>query len=48
VLAGDAALAPAPAQRDWKSWLLWVLLVGGAALVAWFAISLLKGPPPER
>ena len=46
VLAGDAALAPA--QRDWKSWLLWALLVGGAALVAWFAISLLKGPAPER
>jgi hypothetical protein len=47
VLAGDAALAPAPAERDWKSWLLWVLLVGGAALVAWFAISLLKGPRGE-
>ena len=48
VLAGDAALAPAPGEHDWKSWLLWVLLVGGAALVAWFAISLLKGPAPER
>lgn len=44
VLAGDAALAPAPAQRDWKSWLLWVLLVGGTLLVGLLAVSLLKRP----
>ena len=43
-LAGDQALQPAPAQRDWKSWLLWVLLVLGAAVVAGFATSLLRQP----
>ena len=44
VLAGDAALAPAPAPRDWKSWLLWALLVGGTLLVGLLAVSLLKRP----
>lgn len=44
VLAGDAALvAPAP-PRDWKSWLLWGLLVAGALLVAGFAFSLMRQP----
>ena len=42
-LAGEDALQPPPRERDWKGWLLWALLVGGAALVGWFAISLLKG-----
>lgn len=46
VLAGDAALTPAPPQRDWKAWLLWGLLVAGALLVAGFAFSLLRKPPP--
>lgn len=44
-LAGEAALQPAPQPRDWKSWLLWALLVGGALLVGTFAISLLRGKP---
>lgn len=43
-LAGAAALAPAPVERDWKAWLLWALLVGGALVVAGFAFSLLKKP----
>ena len=54
-LAGDAALTPAPVERDWKAWLLWALLIGGALIVAGFAFSLLKKPaaktvgaPPGR
>ncbi|MGH8026334.1 MAG: DUF3999 domain-containing protein [Pseudoxanthomonas sp.] len=42
--AGAAALTPGPVQRDWKAWLLWALLVGGALIVAGFAFSLLKKP----
>lgn len=44
-LAGEAALKPAPPKRDWKSWLLWALLIGGALLVAGFAFSLLRNKP---
>lgn len=47
MLAGEQALTPAPKQRDWKSWLLWALLVGGALLVAGFAFSLLKKPDSD-
>ncbi len=43
-LAGDQALTPAPIERDWKAWLLWALLIGGALIVAGFAFSLLKKP----
>lgn len=43
-LAGAQALQPAPPQRDWKSWLLWGLLVLGAVVVAGFAVSLLRQP----
>jgi len=43
-LAGERALQPAPAPRDWRSWLLWGLLVAGALLVAGFAFSLLRQP----
>ncbi|QIL19925.1 DUF3999 domain-containing protein [Thermomonas sp. HDW16] len=39
-LAGEAALKPA---YDWKSWLLWAVLVLGALVVAGFAFSLLRG-----
>ena len=42
--SGTAALTPAPVPRDWKTWLLWGLLIAGAALVAGFAISLLRKP----
>jgi len=44
-LAGDAALVPAAAARDWRAWLLWSLLIGGALLVAGFAASLMRRPP---
>ncbi|MCW5581409.1 MAG: DUF3999 family protein, partial [Luteimonas sp.] len=43
-LAGESALQPAPQPRDWRSWLLWGLLVAGALLVAGFAFSLLRQP----
>jgi len=44
-LAGERALKP---QRhiDWKSLLLWSLLVGGALLVAALGLSLLRQRPP--
>lgn len=46
VLAGEAALvAPAP-QRDWRSWMLWAVLVAGALIVVGFAFSLLKSSKP--
>jgi hypothetical protein len=45
VAAGEQALQPAPVPRDWKAWLLWALLVGGALLVGTFAIALLRGKP---
>lgn len=44
ILAGDAAYVPAQAKRDWKAWLLWALLVGGALVVVGFAFSLLRKP----
>jgi hypothetical protein len=44
-LAGQAALKPAPPKRDWKNWLLWALLIGGALLVSGFAFSLLRNKP---
>ncbi|WP_115049794.1 DUF3999 domain-containing protein [Xanthomonas arboricola] len=47
-LAGDAALQPAAAPRDWKRWLLWALLIGGAVLVGGFAVSLLRSPAANR
>ena len=47
VLAGAQALQAAPVQRDWKSWLLWGLLVLGAVVVAGFAASLLRAQKPE-
>lgn len=45
LLAGDAALVAPPEPRDWKTWLLWGLLVLGAVLVAAFAFSLLRSRP---
>lgn len=44
VSGGEQALEPAPAKRDWKAWLLWAVLIGGAAVVATFAFSLLRRP----
>ena len=40
-LAGEAALAPRR-EHDWKGWLLWSLLVGGALMVALLGLSLLR------
>ncbi len=45
-LAGERALAP-QRQIDWKSLLLWALLVGGAVLVAALGLSLLRQPPRD-
>ncbi|AOS24243.1 DUF3999 domain-containing protein [Xanthomonas oryzae pv. oryzae] len=47
-LAGEAALRPAATPRDWKRWLLWGLLVGGALLVSGFAVSLLRSASANR
>lgn len=46
-MAGVAALTAAPTPRDWKAWLLWGVLVVGAAVVAGFALSLLRQRAPE-
>ncbi|MCD9033754.1 DUF3999 domain-containing protein [Luteimonas sp. Y-2-2-4F] len=45
VLAGDAALLPAEAPRDWRTWALWGVLLLGVAVVAGFALSLLRRAP---
>lgn len=47
-LAGDAALTPAPKPRDWKTWLLWSLLVVGALLVTGLALSLMRNKPASE
>lgn len=46
---GEAVLKAAPPPVPWRRWVLWAILVGGAALIAGLAISLLRGaksPPP--
>ena len=45
-LAGERALKPRR-DIDWKSGLLWALLVGGAVLVAALGLSLLRQRPPR-
>ncbi|MBT2751121.1 DUF3999 domain-containing protein [Lysobacter sp. ISL-50] len=45
-LAGASALVPAEPERDWHSYLLWAVLVGGALIVAGFAFNLLKSNKP--
>jgi hypothetical protein len=50
-LAGAQALKPAPVpdrQRDWKTWLLWAVLIGAAALIGYLALSLLRQPKPTE
>ncbi|WP_394538210.1 DUF3999 domain-containing protein [Lysobacter enzymogenes] len=48
-LAGTAALATPAPERDWRSWLLWAVLVGGALIVVGFAMSLLRsGKTPQE
>jgi len=39
---GDAMLLPPKQPYDWSKPLLWLVLVGGALLVVWMALSLLK------
>jgi hypothetical protein len=46
-LQGEPALAPPPPQRDWKTWILWAVLVGAAALIGGLALSLLRGEKKE-
>jgi len=43
-LKGDSALVANVVEkpRDWKTWLLWAVLVGAAALIGGLALSLLK------
>jgi hypothetical protein len=41
-LQSTAAYAPPPVQRDYKTWLLWAVLVGAAALIGGMALSLLR------
>lgn len=41
-LAGTAAIQAAPPARPWKTWLLWSVLVAGAALVVGMAVHLLR------
>ncbi|HET7923946.1 MAG TPA: DUF3999 family protein, partial [Rhodanobacteraceae bacterium] len=40
---GEAALKAPPRPVPWRHWLLWAILVGGAALIVALAISLLRG-----
>jgi len=40
---GDAVLQPPPPPLPWRRWVLWGVLIGGALLVAGFAMSLLRG-----
>ncbi len=41
--AGEQALKPPPTPTNWKSLLLWVVLVAGALAVAGFALAALRG-----
>lgn len=43
IAAGEAALRPPPAPGSWRRILLWVVLGGGAVLVAGLAMALLRG-----
>lgn len=40
---GHVALQPKPAPVPWRRWVLWAVLIAGAALVAGFALALLRG-----
>jgi len=48
VLQGEHALISAPPPPDWKTWLLWAVLVGAAALIGGMALSLLKNRDEGR
>ena len=40
--AGEQALRAPPVPRDWKRWLLWVVLIGAALVVGGIALNLLR------
>ncbi len=42
---GDAAYDAPKTPPNWRGWLLWVLLIGGALVVAGFAMSLIRSKP---
>ncbi len=42
---GDAAYDAPKTPPNWRGWLLWVLLIGGALIVAGFAMSLIRSKP---
>jgi hypothetical protein len=44
-LAGDAALSAPPPPPPYKQWLLWGVLLGGAALVIGMVLKLMRAPP---
>lgn len=46
--AGASALQAPKAPVDWKRWLLWVVLIGAAAVVGGIALSLLRGAGQGR
>jgi len=48
IRAGEAAYQPPPTPRDWKTWMLWGVLLVGVMVVVWFALNVLRGsaPPP--
>jgi hypothetical protein len=43
--AGDAAYAEPKTPANWRGWLLWGLLIGGALVAAGFAMSLIRSKP---
>jgi len=48
VRAGERAYQPAPElpiPRDWKTWILWAVLIVGSGIVVWFALSVLRARP---
>jgi len=46
--AGDAALRAPPEPLPWRRWLLWGVLIAGAALIAALSLSLLRGTKPRE
>jgi len=47
--AGGDAYQPAselPQPRDWKTWLLWAVLIAGSVIVGGLALSVLRKPTP--
>ncbi|TXH73304.1 MAG: DUF3999 domain-containing protein [Lysobacteraceae bacterium] len=48
VSAGDAAYAEPRKPFDWRNALLWALLIGGAVVVAGFALTLLRQKSTQR